>query len=420
MGDAKIPIDWDEESYCCFAVQWPNSPEWLSVLRGVLTIPGGGYFWDETTGVVIDAVRAIRQTYDTNLHLEEILMACNSDQIIAIATALNNIANNLGGTSGQCCGTSGSGGSGQSSPPPSPNEQGNPLSDPPPEGFETWEEFYHDKCAIAHDIMTKLKQDIGEMALINFAEISVASLITVLTIALATPIPFDDIAAIAGLLLSIAAEIVITTTLSYLNDNTEDLICDLYNGTNSSSSRDLFLSRFNDLVDVGTADPLEAYSVKALMAYMLDVSVTNRLYTKDNTRNWLTEDCSECNECILFLAQPASGPLVGTTLSDETINSVVAEAGDYTDRERYDGGVFFNSSAVCTPCGDMVKATVTLLTGVIDSGPDATTPGWYAYNAACETIYFDASVPPSGICCQGVGSVSASAHTFEVTLEECD
>lgn len=200
-----------------------------------------------------------------------------------------------------CCGDgggsgAGSGGAGTAQPPFTPPIDSDPETDPPPEGFETWEEYKGYKCAIANDILQTLVEDLGEMALYTFGGISLESLATLITITISTPVPFDDIIVIAGLLLTVAAEIVITTCISIIEDNHDDLVCALYTGTDSSTSRSLFLAKFGDFADSGIADPIENFAAKSLMAYMVGSSVTNRLYYKDNTRNWGTADCSSC-EC---------------------------------------------------------------------------------------------------------------------------
>lgn len=69
MGLAVIPTDWTS-GYTEICVRWPNSPEWLAILRGQLTDPGYDYFWDTFTGNPDDAKPAIFPTFNQNLHLE--------------------------------------------------------------------------------------------------------------------------------------------------------------------------------------------------------------------------------------------------------------------------------------------------------------------------------------------------------------
>lgn len=330
FGQGNIPDDWEGE-YCKFAVCWPKSAQWLAVLRGVLTIPARGRFWDGNTGSILEAQSVIRETFDTNLHLEESLMSCNDS---SIGEALAKIAVALATQSANgCCDRQGSGGAPTIAPPFNPEIPGNPDIDPPPTGFDDWEEFNAQKCSIAWNIVETLESDLGEMAILNFGSISLSSLAALLAIAFATPIPFDDVIAIAGLLLTVVAEIIITTTLSLVNDNEGDLACELYNGQSSSDSRSLFLARFSELVTGGVSDPVEAFAINSLMAYMLGSTAANRLYEKDLTRIWAVRDCDDCQSEWTFSMLPSgqdSGILVSGSMDGDSVlfvASAVLEVG---------------------------------------------------------------------------------------------
>ena len=73
MGIAVIPDDWTS-GYTELCVKWPDSPDWLAVLRGQLTAPNEAEFWDKFTGDVDDPKTAIYPTFDQNLHLEECMI----------------------------------------------------------------------------------------------------------------------------------------------------------------------------------------------------------------------------------------------------------------------------------------------------------------------------------------------------------
>lgn len=297
MGQGVIPDDWTGE-YCRYAVCWPNSEQWLAVLRGVLTLPARGRFWDEHTGNIVSAQNVIRETFDNNLHLEEVIMSCNDTGLADIAQALILLAQ-AQQRSG-CCESVGSGGEGQTAPPFNPEQQGNPDTDPPPEGFEDWEDFFNQKCAVAWNIVEQLETDMGNMIIINLTGSTLSGLGSLIAITIVTPIPFDDIIAIAAFLLSVGSTIVISTALDIINSNEEVLACALYNGNSATSSRDLFMSEFNALVDSGVSDPIENFAVKQFTAYMIGSPVTNRLYEKDLTKVWGDRDCSACtDECNL-------------------------------------------------------------------------------------------------------------------------
>lgn len=362
FGQGNIPDDWEGE-YCRFAVCWPNSPQWLAVLRGVLTIPARGRFWDKHTGSILNAQSVIRETFDSNLHLEESLMSCNDS---SIGEALAKIAAALATQSANaCCDRRGSGGAPTIAPPFNPIIPGNPDIDEPPAGFESWEEFNAQKCSIAWNIVETLEQDLGEMAIMVFGGTSLSGLAALLAIAFATPIPFDDIVAIAGLLLTVVAEIIITTTLSLVNDNEEELVCELYNGQSSSDSRSLYLAKFGELVASGVSDPIEAFAINSLMAYMLGSAVTNRLYEKDLTRIWAARDCEDCQSEWYFSILPSgqeSGDLVSGSMDADSV-LFVASAVLETGSDPCAGNYLL---VVNTPTGGRV-ASITLASGALSA-----------------------------------------------------
>lgn len=66
-----IPNDWDGVSYCCHIVEWPDSPKWRYLLKGLLLSPSHGRFWDESTGTVTDAQAIGLDIYDRNCIFQE-------------------------------------------------------------------------------------------------------------------------------------------------------------------------------------------------------------------------------------------------------------------------------------------------------------------------------------------------------------
>lgn len=223
-------------------------------------------------------------------------MSCTEDVASALQAIANALANNSFSVAGGCCTPPGSAGGGAFSPPPSTNEEGDPETDPPPDGYDSWEQFFAQKCAIANDILDRMIRDTGQYALINFGAITVETLTVALTTLLTLTISSAGIIAIATLLISVITEIIITTALSILNDNKEDLVCELFNGTSASDSINRFNTLFGSLVDTGVSDPIENFAIKQLIGYMLEPSEANKLYNRDTTRVFpeSTCDCAEC------------------------------------------------------------------------------------------------------------------------------
>jgi len=83
-----IPSDWDGEDWACLIVEWPNSVEWLGILRGLITTPTRGRFWDSQTGTITEA-QAI------GLEIEERNPVSSCDEIVAQLTAIATAVENL-------------------------------------------------------------------------------------------------------------------------------------------------------------------------------------------------------------------------------------------------------------------------------------------------------------------------------------
>jgi len=58
-----IPDDWDGETFQCVEVHWPNSPQWWSILRGMVSEMARGRMWDEKTGSIKDTQEIGREIW---------------------------------------------------------------------------------------------------------------------------------------------------------------------------------------------------------------------------------------------------------------------------------------------------------------------------------------------------------------------
>ena len=69
----KIPIpdDWNGTRWRCVQIEWPDSPQMLGVFLGFLSQMTRGRFWDEKTGIVIDAQAVGWQIWDRNFPLAD-------------------------------------------------------------------------------------------------------------------------------------------------------------------------------------------------------------------------------------------------------------------------------------------------------------------------------------------------------------
>lgn len=303
MG-VPIPNDWEGE-YCCYSVEWPKSKQYLAILRGLIDSAAGGRFYIADTGSITAAQEIIRATFDYNFQNYEVIMSCGDDinnGLLAIAAALNNQAAAGGGAG--CCG-GGSAGGGQYDPPPGGVDTTgeDPEDDPPPEGFPSWEAYETQRCGVATQIMEQLQDSLVNMGFIIVSGLSVEALVELLIVALSLTVSTAGLAAIAGLILTVGGVIICATALSLVNDNFQDLVCALLSGTNSATSRANFLTKWGEIVDDASIDPIESFAIKQLIGYLIGFEVVNRMYIPTSSIDYSGYSCPGCDEpedCTTF------------------------------------------------------------------------------------------------------------------------
>jgi len=62
-----IPDDWDEISWLCILLQWPDSQKWRGLLNGALSLYTRGRYWDESTGTITDVQAIGWEIFDRNV-----------------------------------------------------------------------------------------------------------------------------------------------------------------------------------------------------------------------------------------------------------------------------------------------------------------------------------------------------------------
>lgn len=88
MPEMPIPNDWDGVTWTCVFVDWPDSELWLSILRGFVTSPLRGRFWDGSTGNIKSV-----QNIGKEINERNDIMSCQD--IVAQLAAINLTLQNL-------------------------------------------------------------------------------------------------------------------------------------------------------------------------------------------------------------------------------------------------------------------------------------------------------------------------------------
>lgn len=420
FGQGVIPDDWESGEYCRFSVCWPNSPMWLAVLRGVLIMPAQGRFWDKNTGTITSAQEVIRETFDQNLHLEEVIMSCGDGALTEIASALRMLAitqQQLVTVQANCCssGSGGSAGSGSVTPPFNPAEQGNPSTTPPPDGFDTWEQFFANKCAVATDIVSTLRGDVSRMGTINFVGLTVLGALPALLTLLLDPIPGDEIFLLIGILIAAANEgrSILAIMDDVLGDNDDALICELFSSTSAADAESRFEAAFNGFVDdAGGVDPVANWEAKFAMSHMVTSAITNRLFTLETVKTLPAGDCSGCACELAFLDGLGTGDL----FPDGEIRTITAVLS---------GGFYQILFAGDCGCSNGWQVEVVSVDGYIIhnfSGPGTGDGGGLIQDCSEATLWrYDDAVAPTGTWCGGyfcLGSIAEGPWSADVRISQ--
>lgn len=306
MGDARIPDDW-LGGYCHFSVCWPNSPQWLAVLRGTLSIPQEGRFWDETSGEITVAQDVIEETFDYNFRNEVVIMACNDD----VASALQAIAVALtvggsGGSSGnQACYNR------QTMDLQSILNVGGgevvqiygsePVTVLPeagfPDGYSDLEQYEADKCAKANKLVVDFAATMRNMGNVEWGLSAVTAVAILGCLVGIITVPEVVIPTLVWILLS---GVTLTTAClalaTWVEDNRQTVVCMLY----ETDGTEALISVFSDIMSVAIAaiavEGAVALALKQLAMLLLSTDTVNQIFTSKAKEIYPDADCSSCDE----------------------------------------------------------------------------------------------------------------------------
>ena len=228
------------------------------------------------------------------------------------------------------CGPCGGGsrGAGTSEAEPNPYDQGESPTTPPP-GFSSMTQFNQQKCNAAYDIITNLKNDLQGVAALDYVSNGFNDIVVLVLAVVLTPIPWDDIALLVGLLIFAGIEYTFLVEISSeIFDNADDLACELYNSDSAAEAQVNLRTALNALVDAQGWIEAEEDFVKSALEYMTPLDAINRMFVNTPTTTQ-DADCSLCSEVdALFVPEPGYTPpivLTGTYGGTITLRSQMTD-----------------------------------------------------------------------------------------------
>lgn len=318
-----IPQDWNGTDWCRFSICWPDSPLWRGLLMGFITYPKRGRSWDEKTGIITEAQVIGREIEALNIPLQECLMACNdaSELAEAIRYLADKLAANAGSSSG-CCDDEAPNGS------PIPTDDGiihygdpdnaveePPRDGPPPDGFETWEEYDQHKCNAAHAIVDGLITMFRSWAFWNdIKSIVVGGVIALAPLFITIP-PAAAVVLVGALVAIFASRTLWANLADEMEENKQDIVCGLYNALTSFDAIDWLVEKLTIMADEIFPTILQ-WPLHQAIAAAISIETVQILFV-EQVLGYDNQDCSACG--------PGTGPytvVMGTETTENPSNPI--------------------------------------------------------------------------------------------------
>lgn len=326
-----IPADWDGESWCRWAICWPDSEGWEAILRGFVTLPQRGWTWDERTGSILAVQETGREITAQNLPFSGVFMACNDTELVAafsdIALAIRYLADK------QCCdnlqidvqgGFQGTITQGSGEVVPIYGSEP-PIGLPPGEIPPTYDDpavYDADKCRLANQIIDGLTGTLTKMA--AFGTFNAVTLAILIGISIPTSIVFPPAmipTAISVLIILTGSLFLIAQLNAAILADRDNWVCWLYEGENTQQ----IIGYLADAIDIILAAiPVAgtiAWALKALVLVLVNSNTLNQLFSGAPVAPGGSTDCSGCDDANLFMAM-FNGPTKCEQLSPTSFRAV--------------------------------------------------------------------------------------------------
>lgn len=187
--------------------------------------------------------------------------------LAAIALSIDNLA----GVNAACC-SGGSFGAGSTAPPNAGFVDDGSTTFPP--GFTDRPEYIAAKCAAANYIIASIRAD---MEFIKTVDI-IALTTTALVASLLTPVPFDDILALLGFVVALAAQgfliSIAQEVIDFIDANAEELVCTLFKANDSITAETLLQGTFDASTSTSASLMADFYINSEAMNSLFELSTT--------------------------------------------------------------------------------------------------------------------------------------------------
>jgi hypothetical protein len=223
-------------------------------------------------------------------------MSCSSDfrlGLADVANAIRALAN------AQCCsnigvtiyqGTDEEGGVIFGTEPP--GNPGNPETDPPPDGYDTWEEWYAQLCQNIHALVDSFVTTLSNLSYLSVFNLGL--LVSAVGAFILMP------PAISPMLLYWLAQLVLSlSTLRDLGDwiaaNKSELVCAIYNAGDAAAAQTAIRGVLSDGLTAASVDPTLHPTIISIAMALLSTDTLNQLYDGSMVVSYPGAEC-DCVE----------------------------------------------------------------------------------------------------------------------------
>lgn len=378
-----IPDDPSPDGLNCVLVFYPDDPLYYAALIGSLSFLGTWVAWEK------DGTTRARQAAIAWKEANEATMAnCLDDLVTALAgiqAAIENQENICAPVVNvdSCCPATPSIPDDETGndPPANTTPIGDPSSDPPPDGYPTWPDYFDAKCLAANYIADKVIQLANSIA--TFASMGVIMFVQNLVTQMSLIIPSGWLLALGGWVMSNAVVNLIiindddglpifTEFADALETNKSDFVCSLYSWLSADNALTAVSAFIDAIIDTLNISALSKTALSAFWGMLLS----------SRFMNWYTEeleaivpegytgtiDCASCG-CPNYRAILQGIGVIGTNgeTGTFTIQTVQIEPGTNIMEIQLDGNYCLklysiaNNSFEAWQCvdGELVPATIT-------------------------------------------------------------
>lgn len=173
--------------------------------------------------------------------------------------------------------------------------QGDSETDPPPEGFDTWEAYYTHKCQVANHLADGLISSLRNIGLLNLVNLAAAGALVgaalggfILLPPAAVPVLIAAVVAL-GISQAILYEIG-----DWLQDNRDELVCGLYNSESAGAATDFFAGMIDEALAALTVASSLHPVIRTIALILASTDTLNQLFNASLSANYPGADCSNC------------------------------------------------------------------------------------------------------------------------------